>query len=395
MRVGPFHLTYCSNIHAGERWSEVSAALAAHLPDIRARLAANGPMAIGLRLSAAAAETLAQPGELSAFRAFLADGGYYVFTINGFPFGAFHGTRVKENVYLPDWHDRRRLEYSNRLADIMAALLPDDVPSGSVSTVPGAFRRTLTPESAGGIATMVWRHAAHLVALEQRTGRRILLALEPEPACFLETTDDAVRFFSDWLFDARRLREAQGDIGAALTVEQVRAHVGLCYDACHMAVQFEDHARSLSALEAAGITIAKVQVTSGLHLAEGAGATVEQLAGFAEDTYLHQVVQHDAGTFARYDDLPEALAASAANPSASRQWRVHFHVPVHRGGAGALGTTQTDLERLLELVKQRRTCPYFEVETYTWSVLSPSCRAENLAAEIAAELAWTREVLVR
>jgi hypothetical protein len=105
MRIGGrFDLTYCSNIHAGESWGEVRSALGAALPVIRKELAHAGPFAVGLRLSARAAEELtARPEVFQEFRGFLRDGGYYVPTINGFPYGAFHRERVKENVYLPDW----------------------------------------------------------------------------------------------------------------------------------------------------------------------------------------------------------------------------------------------------------------------------------------------------
>ena len=57
-------------------------------------------------------------------RALLAEQGLYVFTINGFPYGAFHGSPVKEHVYLPDWLEDERLVYTDRLAELLAALLP-------------------------------------------------------------------------------------------------------------------------------------------------------------------------------------------------------------------------------------------------------------------------------
>ena len=95
MKVGDgFDLTYCSNIHAGESWAEVSTSLARALPRIRTILNAEGPFAVGLRLSGAAARDLEHPRALGEFREFLQAGDYYVPTINGFPFGAFHGTRV-------------------------------------------------------------------------------------------------------------------------------------------------------------------------------------------------------------------------------------------------------------------------------------------------------------
>src|SRR5687768_8575551 len=109
-----FHLTYCSNIHPGESWAEVSENLATYLPAIRQKLNWDGPFGIGLRLSARAAENLENPQTLSAFQKFLDEQNFYVFTINGFPYGVFHKERVKEEVYLPDWMDEERLRYTNR-----------------------------------------------------------------------------------------------------------------------------------------------------------------------------------------------------------------------------------------------------------------------------------------
>src|SRR5690606_33089705 len=92
---------------------------------------------VGLRLSARAAFELEQAGAAEA-RAELAGAGLYVFSLNGFPYGAFHGTRVKEAVYRPDWREDERARYTAALARVACELLPDGM-MGSISTVPGAF----------------------------------------------------------------------------------------------------------------------------------------------------------------------------------------------------------------------------------------------------------------
>ncbi|MBZ5555643.1 MAG: metabolite traffic protein EboE [Acidobacteriia bacterium] len=396
--AGRFHLTYCSNIHPGESWQDVSDVLRTSLPRVRALMNFDGPFAIGLRLSAAAAVALETPATLAAFQEFLAAGGYYVPTINGFPYGAFHGQRVKERVYLPDWRDPARLEYSNRLARVLAALLKgrDDI-VGSVSTVPGAFRSDV--RSAGdedAIASNILRHAAHLASLRRRTGTTITLALEPEPACLLETVADAVSFFERSLFDGDRIQRVAREVGVALTEDEVRRHVGVCLDACHMAVEFEDPAGAIAALRRAGVRVCKVQVSSALRLADRDSASLASaLTPFAEDTYLHQVVERNAGGFAKYTDLPEALdalEATSRSPGA-REWRVHFHVPIFLRIVDTFETTQPYLASLLDLLKRDDICPYLEVETYTWDVLPPEHRTSDVCTAIARELTWARTTL--
>jgi hypothetical protein len=386
---GGFDLTYCSNIHAGEAWPDVQRALAAALPAVRRHLGVSGPFGIGLRLSARAAEELSQPTALDAFLAFLRDGDYYVPTINGFPFGAFHRERVKENVYLPDWRDARRVAYSNQLADLLAALLRDrGMHEGSVSTVPGAFKGHMASAAdAGAVAAGVLEHAAHLVELREQTGVTIVLAIEPEPSCFIETTAEAVDFFTNYLFSEAWTRRA------GVSVEDVRRHVGLCFDACHMAVEFEDHAAALASLDRAGIRVPKFQISSALRVDDPAIGSPGRraLERFAEDVYLHQVVARSAGGLQRYVDLPEALAAGASEGSPPHsEWRIHFHVPVFLRSMGDLETTQPDLETVLDLVKHRSDSPCLEVETYTWDVLPREHRTSEMSEAIARELAWTR-----
>ena len=127
------HLSYCSNIHPAESWTQVMANLQTHLLPVRDALVKDEPFGIGLRLSAKAANDLTQAAAMQEFKTFLKDNNCYVFTINGFPYGPFHGTQVKEDVYLPDWKDDERLHYTNQLADLFAQFLPKGM-SGSIST---------------------------------------------------------------------------------------------------------------------------------------------------------------------------------------------------------------------------------------------------------------------
>jgi hypothetical protein len=182
------------------------ASLARHLPAIKAQVAGAQPFGVGLRLGHAAASGLRDAGAMARLKRFLAEGGYYVFTINGFPYGAFHGRAVKEDAYKPDWSDPARLDYTDQLADILSELLPAGQ-AGSVSTVPCTFK----PWAEGRLAAItehLIRHVAHLVGIAARAGQTISLALEPEPYCYLETIEETVAFSSRSGCFARRQRAA-------------------------------------------------------------------------------------------------------------------------------------------------------------------------------------------
>jgi sugar phosphate isomerase/epimerase len=391
VRVGGSHLGYCTNIHPGETWDEIRANLERHVPEVKRRVCPDASFGLGLRLSCVAARELAGPGAIAEFTDFLRRESLYVFTINGFPYGPFHGTRVKEGVYRPDWRDEARLEYTNLLADLLAQWVPAGVDSGgSISTVPGAFR-----SAAGGaadaerIAGQLLRHAAHLVHLERRTGRRIVLALEPEPCCLLETVAETVAFFREHLHSAAaeaRLGELTGlDAGAA--GRALRDHLGVCLDLCHAAVEFEEPAKCLSELEAAGIAVAKIQITAGLRIPRVTAGSTDALRRLEDDVYLHQVVERSADGLERFVDLDAALA-SAGWRSRDCEWRVHFHVPVFLETLDGFASTQAFVREALALHRQRARSPHLEVETYTWTVLPERERRAPVEEAIARELEW-------
>lgn len=391
---GSPQLTYCTNIHAGETWPEIDASIAAHLPAIKAAVSPDRPFGLGLRLSGIAADALAAPSALAAFRSFLHEAGSFVFTLNAFPYGPFHGERVKEAVYQPDWTSDERLRFTNRAADILAALLPEGM-EGSISTVPGTFKPlAAAPGAVEAIAARLVDHAAHLVRIEEGTGRRIALAIEPEPFCLLETVGECIAFFETHLFGAearRRLAAATG-LAPAATEAALRRHLGLCYDVCHAAVEFEEAAGSLRALAAAGIAIPKLQVSAAIRVPEVGDDTEALLRPFDEGIYLHQVVERREGRLTRHRDLPEAFS-SLREGRAGGEWRVHCHVPVFLDRLDGLATTQDFLREILALCRAEAIAPHLEVETYTWDVLPREHAGEDKARSIARELVWTLEAL--
>ncbi len=394
------HLTYCSNIHPGESWAEVRVNLDRHVVAVRDRLKPEGDFGIGLRLSARAAGELSVPAVLAEFRDFLRRQRMYVFTINGFPYGTFHGTRVKEDVYLPDWRDPERLRYTDQLADLLVDLLPD-APSGepamegSVSTVPGAFKPALGgPEDVALMVEHLLRHVAHLVALRSRTGKLVALALEPEPHCFLETVAEVVDFFAQHLHgaDAARRTMALTGLDHPAATRALHDHLGVCLDLCHAAVEFEDAADCIRRLDRAGIGIHKMQISAGLRLPALDPESLAALKRFDDPVYLHQVVQRCADGIVRFADLPAALA-SLDGVAGDREWRVHFHVPIFLDRLAPFASTQSFVRDVLAIHREKAVSPHLEVETYTWDVLPEPFRSGSVDEAVARELAWVRTEL--
>src|SRR6267154_1000220 len=293
------HLAYCTNVHRGETWAETFDSLKRNTLQVRARVCSAQPYGIGLRLSNQAAQELSDRAKLVEFQRWLGQNRCYVFTINGFPFGQFHGTRVKEQVYAPDWTTPARLTYTNLLIDLLAQLVPPNV-EGSVSTLPGGFKLLInTNEERKCIRDNLWRCVEHIARVSAQTGRKLHLGLEPEPLCLLETSGEVIHFFD------RMRAEHRND-------PRLAEHLGVNYDTCHLAVEFEEPQNALGALQQHGIKISKLHLSSALKIKPTAEARAE-LAAFADDVYLHQVVVRDGDRKCIiYRDLDEALARERA-----------------------------------------------------------------------------------
>jgi hypothetical protein len=387
-------LTYCTNIHAGERWGEIAASVDEHVPPIKARVAPDEPFGLGLRLSGIAAAELAGAEALARFKEQLARLGAYVFTINAFPFGPFHGTRVKEKVYEPDWRTDERVSFTRDAAEILAALLPERG-FGSISTVPGGFKPLARdPAAVDMLVDKLLQATAHLAMLERSTGRHIALALEPEPCCFLETVEETLALFEERLLgrsSLNRFAELAG-LSPAETEAALRRHLGVCYDVCHGAVEYEEPVDAIERLRRAGITVPKIQLSAAMRVPQISEALIARLKDFDTGIYLHQVVIRDGARLTRYVDLPDAFAAFR-DGRASGEWRIHCHVPVFLGDLGALGSTQDALLATLQALKAAPLSPHLEAETYTWDVLPDELKTGSKADDIARELSFVLEEL--
>jgi len=372
------HLAYCTNIHRGESWPEVFETLQRHTLGVRDRVCRGRPYAIGLRLGAAAARDLSEPATLKHFRACLERENCYIFTINGFPYGKFHGSRVKEQVYAPDWTTRERLEYTNLLFDLLAELVPPGV-EGSVSTVPVSFKGfKLDERQARAARENLWRCVDHLEQLTRRTGKTLHLGLEPEPCCFLETTGETVAFFEQLRADR------PGDL-------RLEEHLGINYDCCHLAVEFEQPAEALARLRRGRVKISKIHLSNALKV-HPTPEVRAALRAFADDIYFHQTIERRPdGEIIRYGDLDEALATGLTEqPQLSLEWRIHFHIPLHARPTPLFDTTADHLLGVLEEVRKAPSlCTHFEMETYTWEVMPRELKDRNVVDQLVGEYDWT------
>ncbi len=386
---------YCLNIHPGTTLASVKSNLETHSHDVKAQVCPDSPLGVGLWLSDTVSRELNCMNAIDPLRAarefglWLSDRGFLPFTLNGFPFDDFHQDVVKHSVYLPTWADSRRLEYTIRLAEIHAAMLPGHETCGSVSTLPLGWRIKDGDATNAGFLTSCAAQlrtlAVRLESLERETGKTIRIAIEPEPGCVFDRAIHVADFFKEYLLDG-----ANDDT--------VLNYIGVCHDVCHSAVMFESQEDAIAAYTNAGIRVNKVQISSAIESEfdnasrEKIDAMERQLTAFAEPRYLHQTSIWMDSRLQFHEDLPIALAAQHTK---SGTWRVHFHVPIFVEQYNDIGTTQSEIIGLMRAIKKHQpdTTDY-EIETYAWNVIPGELQEDTVVRSVARELEWFEELVV-
>ena len=383
MSLSQLPLGYCTNVHPAQSVAGVLEGLDRYTVPVMQRMAQ--PVAAGLWLARPVVDELLASKGVERFAQEVKNRGLTTYTLNAFPYGDFHAARVKENVYLPDWTTAERQTYTEQCANILVNLLPEGV-EGSISTLPIGFKGFARLADLNVASERLTDTALHLAKLQKETGRTIRLAIEPEPFCLIETTDEAIAFFDLlWKVAARRGAE-----------ESVRRHIGLCYDVCHQAIEFEEADEAIDLLTRAGVRINKVQISCAISI-ERPGenpAAREALRHYIEPRYLHQTYALTIDdTVLPVMDLSEGFLDNPGKDFlAAAAWRVHFHVPVDADKLGPLGTTRPAVRSALSALAQLDYAPHLEVETYTWNVM-PGSTPPNLVEGLTRELQATNSLI--
>ncbi len=390
------HLTYSTLVHQTDNWDQLWKSVNTYLPAVKARVAPDQKFGVCLRTSAPSAELLsASPGKVADLKQFFADNDLYLYTANAFVYGVFKKQVIKEDVYEPDWQTPERREYTKQVADLLAALAPAGI-SPSIQSAPLGFKPKVTGEDVvEAYTTNVIDVVAHLVALKKKTGTTVTLGLEPEPRCYLETTDETIAYFTSHLFSgatAERLAKLTG-LNEADAAQAMRDYTGVVFDIGHQAVGYEDIPSSLQKLVDSGVQIVKLQEAASMYIPEVTQKTVDALQAFAKTIYLSQTCQKKDGATTWFLNLEDAFADWYKNPG-PREWRTHFHVPVFLDDLGAFGTTRFALEQALAFHKKTPLSAHLEIETYTWDVLPDHLKTGDIVEYVSREIDWVKGQLL-
>jgi hypothetical protein len=386
------HLTYSTLVHPADDWDQLWKSVNTYLPQVKARMAPSQKFGVCLRTSAPSAAALsADPSKRADLKQFFADNDLYLYTANAFVYGVFKKQIIKEEVYEPDWRTEDRVEYTKQVASLLAHLAPDGI-EPSIQSAPLGFKPRVTGDDVvQAYTTNVIRVVAHLVQLHKETGKVVTLGLEPEPRCFLETTDETIAYFTRTLFSgetAQRLAKATG-LNEADAAAAMRKHMGVVFDIGHQAVGFEHIPTSLQKLVDNDVQIVKLQEAASMYMPGVTQKTVDALQAFAKTIYLSQTCQKKDGKTTWFMNLEDAFEDWYKNPG-PRDWRTHFHVPVFLDDLGAFGTTRYALEEALAFHKKTPLSAHLEIETYTWDVLPDHLKTGDIVEYVCREMDWVK-----
>ena len=399
--MNDFPFGYCTNVHAGPTLELAKENLIKFAVPVANRITPGGKLPVGLWLAEKAASEVADAPE--SFLSWLSENSLQPYTLNGFPQEDFHQDVVKHHVYKPTWLDERRVSYTLCLANVLSKMLQFDGKSlGSISTLPLGWPHEEWKDSHFvQAATNLKKVALELSRIHQASGVEIVLAIEPEPGCVLNTAPEIVNFFERYLFCGESSELAQ-------------RYLGVCHDICHSGVMFELQEMALQSYLKAGIRIGKVQVSSAVHVPwdeceseDQQRLMLKQLEGFSEPKYLHQVTRSAPAKdgfrlVELLEDLPVGLEQWTDSSLRKSPWRVHFHVPIFVDRFNLLSTTQSDISTATKCLKSNQFTQiagadwftgHYEVETYAWPVLPETLAVNDLADGIAKELRFFESLL--
>ncbi|AWB67419.1 hypothetical protein C2869_13650 [Saccharobesus litoralis] len=392
-------LTYCANVHPCMHLAQQKQNLELWFKQVREQR--DLPfMASGLWLSNPLAnEILLNRDNLAFFKTALANNGVSLTTLNGFPYGDFHADIVKDKVYLPDWSDPKRLRYTKKLAAILAECMPKNSKNGTISTLPLGYKPHWDLAKGIGSCIQLIELAQYLQELEQKTGKHIVVCLEMEPDCVLESTSELIDFFEQDLIPQAEL------LGVSSQV--IKRYIGCCVDTCHQAVMYESLADSLQQITTAGITLGKIQISNAVFGKINKASDIAALCStFKDPKFMHQCkLRLPDGNIISVADLNKTvLTTTFVRNVQGFDCTLHYHVPIHcthlncRGTNHQLETTQhAILDTLDFLANNPAIRPHLEIETYTWLNLLADGQSKvaqtDLIQGLLAEFTWLESAM--
>ena len=295
----------------------------------KARLSPARRSASACACRATRAPSCSRGDRLDELRTWLDGRGLYVFTMNGFPHGTFHGAPVKAEVHAPDWRSDERVAYTLRLVEILAALRAGGGATGRISTSPLSYGR--------GSATTGGVGALHARNVRPRRRRRSSGSARSAACTRARARAGGRRARWPTSTDLIALVARRGSTASTSRSASTRA-------TRRSPTRSPTRCSTRSTRRASGSARSRSSAALRVPPATPRGARAAAVRRPDLPAPGHRA-QRD-GSLHSWPDLPEALDGSS---TAAQEWRMHFHVPIFVERYGALGSTQDHLREVIEL----------------------------------------------
>jgi hypothetical protein len=382
MKISEFNLSYCLNaFDFTSDWKYTLTEIDRCFNTVRemSGFSSDKMTGLGFWTSEFFLELMRDPDNFRYLQEFLEKRNYYISTVNAFPYGVFHNQPVKDKVYMPNWLNEKRVDFTIKAAEFLEKFLPDGG-SGSISTLPGAYRRHIRDyngDSLRLIARNLEKTAEYLAYLYEKTGKKIRLGIEMEPDCIWETPDEFAGFYKKYMLPNRYSRE----------------YIGVCYDTCHQELIENGPGAGLEILERYEIPVVKIQLSAALQIQNG--AKFADIKEFDEPVYLHQtrIFNEKNGTICEtFSDIPELRSYSGDDVTL----KCHFHLPLFWDSDNT--SFKSARKELLAVIRYIKANPGFcrdlEIETYTYSVLPDCVDFRSIGSAVSKEYDWVVKCLM-
>lgn len=375
-------IAYCMNVHPANNLKELYDNFNKFALPIFKEVQTSTQKNIGveLHLNHVVSEELAK--QIEPFNQFIEKNDINIFSINNFPLIDFHQPIVKDKVYLPSWAQSERLEQTKLCAKILSQLKTNNTEL-TISTLAGSWKYHNHDENS--VLNNYMQIIRYLQDLHEQTGKKIRVALEPEPDTTLDSLASIIAFFD-------KLKERL--IRSNMPVEKSLEYIGLNFDTCHSSVLFEKPLSVILELLKKQIPIYKFHITNAPKLlAPFSKENKISLKSLDEPKYLHQTrCKMPDEKIVAFKDL---CHFNSEEVQEAQEIRTHFHVPLNLKSIGLLETTQSEVKDLLDQMPTSLSNTPLVVETYTWPQHLNATKQNNfnLIDGISQELIWLAQTL--
>lgn len=379
-----YNLMYCSNIFKNNTQKQLFNNLNKLIKKLKSKFNKEKKFSIGLCASNKLSNELIK--NINIFSKYIKKKKINIPSLNGFSYNNFHKKITKDNIYWPDWSSIKRVNYTNNLIKLLDNI--NNKNKKSISTMPISYKGWINKKNTVYIYYKTAKNLTKVTENIIKNKSNIIISIEPEPTCLIEKSQEFINYFNNWIKPLYKKYSINNK-------KNIKNIIGICYDICHFAVQFEKHEKILNNLEKENIIIGKLQISSALKINDDRTKKenkqiIKNLNVFKYSSFLHQINNINKNKTKIYKDIKYSIKYLKKNIKS--EWRIHFHIPIYINKYKNFRTTNNEIKNVMQNINKKNFTGHIEIETYTYKNLSIRYDILN---SIINEYKWIRTIIKR